>query len=112
MLPHTLQLEQPWLAVAPLVPNQPQLLFRLEFRLQLQVDDGFQPFTAVHHLIAVSVHLNKLEVTAVDKPVEEFEIKTWPADFRLSRLYASPISLTSQKNALRKALSMTFSSFV
>ncbi len=68
------QLEEPLRATTPLVPCQPLLLFRLEFRSQLRPYNILEP-PRNSHVVAVSVHLDQLEIPLVEIPVEEVLVK-------------------------------------
>ena len=70
-----LKLEQAGLAVAPLVPCQPELLVFLELGLVARLDSVLQLLVGESEVHAVRVHLDKLEVSPVEVVVQELVVE-------------------------------------
>ena len=125
-----LQLEQAWLAVAPLVPSQPGLLVSLELGLVPRLDCVLELVVRQGEVHAVRVHLDEFEVSPVQVEVEELVVELEHAklrqlvnhdaylagagamvslSLRSSILYASPISSRSLNQAERRCLSTSSS---
>ena len=77
-----LELEQAGLAVAPLVPSQPELLVFLELGLVPRLDGGLELLTGESEVHAVSVHLNELEISPVDIEVQKLVVELEHAELR------------------------------
>ena len=77
-----LELEQAGLAVAPLVPCQPELLVFLELGLVPRLDGVLELFTGKGEVHAVRVHLNELEVAPVNVEVQELIVELEHAKLR------------------------------
>ena len=77
-----LELEQAGLAVAPLVPGQPEILVLLELGLVARLDGVFQLLVLEGEVHAVRVHLDELEVSAVNVVVEELVVELKHAQLR------------------------------
>ena len=70
-----LKLEQAGLAVAPLVPCQPELLVFLELGLVARLNGVLELLVGEGEVHAVRVHLDELEVSPVDVVVEELVVE-------------------------------------
>ena len=70
-----LELEEPGGATGPLVPSQPLFLLRLNFRLQLRPNNVLEPLGRDGNVVAVCVHLDKLEISSVEIPVKKVVIE-------------------------------------
>ena len=70
-----LELDAPWRVATPLVPGKPLFLFSFEFGSQLWPNDFLEPLGSDDHVVAVSIHLDQLEVVAVDVPIQEIIVK-------------------------------------
>ena len=77
-----LELEQAGLAVAPLVPCQPELLVFLELGLVPRLDGVLDLLVREGEVHAVRVHLNELEVSPVDIVIEELVVELEHAELR------------------------------
>ena len=77
-----LELEQTGLAVAPLVPGQPELLVLLELGLVLRPDGVLEPLAGECEVHAVCVHLDELEVPPVEVEVKELVVELEHAELR------------------------------
>ena len=77
-----LELEQAGLAVAPLVPGQPELLVLLELGLVPRVDSVLELLVGECEVHAVRVHLNELEVLPVEVEVQELVVELEHAELR------------------------------
>ena len=69
------EFEQSRCAPAPLIPCQPLLHCRLKFCMELRVDDVFKLVGRDGHVVAVCVHLDQLEVAAINISVQEVIVK-------------------------------------
>ena len=69
-----LELEQTGLAVASLVPSQPELLLVFELLFVLWLDGLLELVVRKGEVHAVRVHLNEFEVSPVEVVVEEFVV--------------------------------------
>ena len=70
-----LELEQAGLAVAPLVPGQPELLVLLELSLVPRLDGVLELLAGKSEVQAVRVHLDELEVPPVEVEVQELVVE-------------------------------------
>ena len=70
-----LELEQAGLAVAPLVPGQPELLVLLELGLVAWLDGVLELLVGESEVQAVRVHLDELEVPPVEVEVQELVVE-------------------------------------
>ena len=77
-----LELEQAGLAVAPLVPGQPELLVLLELGLVPRPDSVLELLAGKCEVHAVRVHLNKFEVLPVKVEVQELVVELEHAELR------------------------------
>ena len=77
-----LKLEQARLAVAPLVPCQPEPLVFLELGLVARLDGVLELLVGEGEVHAVRVHLDELEVSPVDIVVEELVVELEHAKLR------------------------------
>ena len=77
-----LELEQAWLAVAPLVPGQPELLVPLELGLVPRPDGVLELLAGECEVHAVRVHLDELEVPPVEVEVQELVVELEHAELR------------------------------
>ena len=77
-----LELEQAGLAVAPLVPGQPELLVLLELGLVAWLDDVLELLVGESEVQAVRVHLDELEVPPVEVEVQELVVELEHAKLR------------------------------
>ena len=77
-----LELEQAGLAVAPLVPGQPELLVLLELGLVPREDGVLEPLAGEGEVHAVRVHLDELEVPPVEVEVQELVVELEHAELR------------------------------
>ena len=77
-----LELEQAGLAVAPLVPGQPELLVLLELGLVPRADAVLELLAGECEVHAVRVHLDKLEVPPVEVEVHELVVELEHAELR------------------------------
>ena len=77
-----LELEQAGLAVAPLVPGQPELLVLLELGLVPRADGFLELIVGEGEVHAVRVHLNELEVLPVEVEVQELIVELEHAELR------------------------------
>ena len=77
-----LELEQAGLAVAPLVPGQPELLVLLELGLVPRPDGVLKPLAGEGEVHAVRVHLDELEVPPVEVEVQELIVELEHAELR------------------------------
>ena len=77
-----LELEQAWLAVAPLVPRQPTLLVRLELGLAPRADGVLEPVAGKGEVHAVRVHLDEFEVPPVEVVGQELVVELEHAELR------------------------------
>ena len=77
-----LKLEQAGLAVAPLVPCQPELLVFLELGLVPRLDGVLELVVGEGEVHAVCVHLDELEVSPVDIVIEELVVELGHAKLR------------------------------
>ena len=77
-----LELEQTRLAVAPLVPGQPELLVFLELRLIPRADGVLELLAGECEVHAVRIHLDELEVPPVEVEVQELVVELEHAELR------------------------------
>ena len=77
-----LELEQAGLAVAPLVPGQPELLVLLELGLVPRADSVLELLAGECEVHAVRVHLDELEVPPVEVEVQELVVELEHAELR------------------------------
>ena len=77
-----LELEQAGLAVAPLVPGQPELLVLLELGLVPRPDGVLELLAGECEVHAVRVHLDELEVPSVEVEVQELVVELEHAELR------------------------------
>ena len=77
-----LELEQAGLAVAPLVPGQPELLVLLELGLVPRADGVLELLAGECEVHAVRVHLDELEVPPVEVEVQELVVELEHAELR------------------------------
>ena len=77
-----LELEQAGLAVAPLVPGQPELLVLLELDLVPRADGFLELLAGECEVHAVRVHLNELEVPPVEVEVQKLVVELEHAELR------------------------------
>ena len=77
-----LELEQAGLAVAPLVPGQPELLVLLELGLVPRLDGVLELLAGESEVQAVRVHLDELEVPPVEVEVQELVVELGHAKLR------------------------------
>ena len=77
-----LELEQAGLAVAPLVPGQPELLVLLELGLVPRPDGVLELLAGKCEVHAVRVHLDELEVPPVEVEVQELVVELEHAELR------------------------------
>ena len=77
-----LELEQAGLAVAPLVPSQPEILVLLELVFVARLDGVFELLVGESEVHAVRVHLDELEVSAVEVVVQELVVELEHAQLR------------------------------
>ena len=77
-----LELEQTGLAVAPLVPGHPELLFLLELGLVPRPDGVLELLAGECEVHAVRVHLDELEVPPVEVEVQELVVELKHAELR------------------------------
>ena len=77
-----LELEQAGLAVAPLVPGQPELLVLLELGLVPRPDGVLEPLAGECEVHAVRVHLDELKVPPVEVKVQELVVELEHAELR------------------------------
>ena len=77
-----LELEQAGLAVAPLVPGQPELLVLLELGLVPRPDDVLELLAGESEVHAVRVHLDEHEVPPVEVEVQELVVELEHAELR------------------------------
>ena len=77
-----LELEQAGLAVAPLVPGQPELLVLLELCLVPRPDGVLELLAGECEVHAVRVHLDELEVPPVEVEVQELVVELEHAELR------------------------------
>ena len=77
-----LELEQAGLAVAPLVPDQPELLVLLELGLVPWLDGVLDLLMREGEVHAVRVHLDELEVSPVEVEVQELVVELEHAELR------------------------------
>ena len=77
-----LELEQAGLAVAPLVPGQPELLVLLELGLVPRLDGVLELLAGESEVHAVRVHLDELEVPPVEVEVQELVVELEHAELR------------------------------
>ena len=70
-----LELEQAGLAVAPLVPGQPELLVLLELGLIPRADGFLELLAGECEVHAVRIHLDELEVPPVEVEVQELVVE-------------------------------------
>ena len=77
-----LELEQAGLAVAPLVPGQPELLVLLELGLVPRADGVLELLAGECEVHAVRVHLVELEVLPVEVEVQELVVELEHAELR------------------------------
>ena len=77
-----LKLEQAALAVAPLVPSQPELLVFLELGLVPRLDGVLELLTEESKVHAIRVYLNELEISPVDVEVQELVVELKHAELR------------------------------
>ena len=77
-----LELEQAGLAVAPLVPGQPELLVLLELGLVPRLDGVLELLAGESEVQAVRVHLDELEVPPVEVEVQELVVELEHAKLR------------------------------
>ena len=70
-----LELEQAGLAVAPLVPCQPELLVFLELGLVARLDGVLELLVGEGKVHAVRVHLDEFEVSPVEVEVQELVVE-------------------------------------
>ena len=76
------ELEQTGLAVAPLVPGQPELLVLLELDLVPQADGFLELLARECEVHAVRVHLDELEVPPVEVEVQKLVVELEHAELR------------------------------
>ena len=77
-----LELEQAGLAVAPLVPGQPELLVLLELGLVPRLDGVLELLAGESEVQAVRVHLDEIEVPPVEVEVQELVVELEHAKLR------------------------------
>ena len=77
-----LELEQTGLAVASLVPGQPELLVLLELGLVAWLDGGLELLAGESEVQAVRVHLDELEAPPVEVEVQELVVELEHAELR------------------------------
>ena len=77
-----LELEQAGLAVAPLVPGQPELLVLLELGLVPRADGVLELLAGEYEVHAVRVHLDELEVPPVEVEVQEIVVELEHTELR------------------------------
>ena len=77
-----LELEQTGLAVAPLVPGQPELLILLKLGLVPWADGVLELLARKCEVHAVRVHLNEFEVLPVEVEVQELVVELEHAELR------------------------------
>ena len=77
-----LELEQAGLAVAPLVPGQPELLVLLELGLVPRADGVLELLAGECEVHAVRIHLDELEVPPVEVEVQELVVELEHAELR------------------------------
>ena len=77
-----LELEQAGLAVAPLVPGQPELLVLLELGLVPRADGVLELLAGECKVHAVRVHLDEFEVLPVEVEVQELVVELEHAELR------------------------------
>ena len=77
-----LELEQAGLAVAPLVPGQPEVLVLLELGLVPRLDGVLELLARESEVQAVRVHLDELEVPSVEVEVQELVVELKHAKLR------------------------------
>ena len=77
-----LELEQAGLAVAPLVPGQPELLVLLELGLVTRADSVLELLAGECEVHAVRIHLDELEVLPVEVEVQELVVELEHAELR------------------------------
>ena len=77
-----LELEQARLAVAPLVPSQPELLVLLELDLVPRADGFLELLAGKCEVHAVRVHLDELEVLPVEVEVQELVVELEHTELR------------------------------
>ena len=77
-----LELEQAGLAVAPLVPGQPELLLLLELGLVARLDGVLELLVGEGEVHAVRIHLDELEVSPIDVEVQELVVELEHAELR------------------------------
>ena len=77
-----LELEQAGLAVAPLVPCQPELLVFLELGLVARLDGVLELLVGEGEVHAVRVHLDEFEVSPVEVEVQELVVELEHAELR------------------------------
>ena len=70
-----LELEQAGLAVAPLVPGEPEILVLLELVFVARLDGVFQLLVGEGKVHAVRVHLDELDVSAIEVVVQELVVE-------------------------------------
>ena len=76
------ELEQTRLAVAPVVPSQPELLVLLELGLVPWADGFLELLAGEGEVHAVCVHLDELEVPPVEVEVQELVIELEHTELR------------------------------
>ena len=77
-----LKLEQAGLAVAPLVPCQPELLVILELGLVPRLDGVLELLAGEGKVHAVRVHLDELKVSPIEIVVQELVVELEHAELR------------------------------
>ena len=77
-----LELEQAGLAIAPLVPGQPELLVFLELGLVARLDGVLDLLMGKGEVHAVRVHLDEFEVSPVEVEVQELVVELEHAELR------------------------------
>ena len=76
------ELEQARLAVAPLVPGEPKILVLLELLFVARFDGVFELLVGESEVHAVRVHLDQLEVSAIEVVVQELVVELEHAQLR------------------------------
>ena len=77
-----LELEQAGLAVAPLVPGEPEILVLLELVFVARLDGVFELLVGESEVHAVRIHLDELEVSAVEVVIKELVVELEHAQLR------------------------------
>ena len=77
-----LELEQAGLAVAPLVPGEPEILVLLELVFVARLDGVFELLVGKGEVHAVRIHLDELKVSQVEVVVQELVVELEHAQLR------------------------------